>query len=151
MSKPAGEVAITEAQPFAPAPAPSGVRPPNTVRRERTVIAGDTLSDIATQYGVAQTDLMVWNGLSGEDIQPGQKLVVYVAAAAKKAPAATKASAATKAAGEKTKTHTVTEGENISGIARKYKTTVKKLVELNQLDNPEHIEPGQRLLAPARP
>lgn len=41
--------------------------------------------------------------------------------------------------------HTVKNGETLTGIARKYGTTVNKLVELNKIKNPNLIIVGQKL------
>ena len=44
---------------------------------------------------------------------------------------------------DKTNTYTVKKGDTLSGIAKKYKTTVKKLVEINNIKNPDLINIGQ--------
>lgn len=44
--------------------------------------------------------------------------------------------------------HVVQRGESISLIAVQYDTTVEAIVELNELQNPNLIVPGQRLLIP---
>lgn len=43
------------------------------------------------------------------------------------------------------KYHTVKKGETLTSIAKKYKTTISKLVKLNKLKNPNLIIPGQKL------
>lgn len=43
------------------------------------------------------------------------------------------------------KTHTVQKGETLSAIARRHGTTVEKLAEINKLDDPNVIRPGQVL------
>ena len=42
----------------------------------------------------------------------------------------------------------IKKGDTISTIARKYSTTSKKIIELNNLTNPDKIRVGQRLLLP---
>lgn len=42
----------------------------------------------------------------------------------------------------------VNKGDTISTIARNYSTTSKKIIELNNLTNPDRIKVGQRLLLP---
>ncbi|MFC4328386.1 N-acetylmuramoyl-L-alanine amidase [Streptomyces andamanensis] len=42
-------------------------------------------------------------------------------------------------------TYTVKKGDTLSAIAEKYHTTVAKLVSLNKLPDPDHIEVGQKL------
>jgi LysM repeat protein len=44
--------------------------------------------------------------------------------------------------------HTVKEGENLTRIAKQYKTTVKNLVSLNNINNPNDIKTGQILKVP---
>ena len=46
------------------------------------------------------------------------------------------------------RTHVVARGESLSIIAAFYGTTVVAIVELNELENPNHIEVGQVLLIP---
>ena len=43
------------------------------------------------------------------------------------------------------KTHTVKKGETLYSIARKYKTTVEKLVKLNRLKNKNTLQAGQKI------
>ena len=42
----------------------------------------------------------------------------------------------------------IKKGDTISTIARKYSTTSKKIIELNNLTNPDKIKVGQRLFLP---
>lgn len=41
--------------------------------------------------------------------------------------------------------HVVKSGETLSAIAKKYKTTIKKLVSLNNIENPNLIRTGQKI------
>ena len=43
------------------------------------------------------------------------------------------------------KYHTVKKGDTLTSIARKYKTTIKKLLSLNDIENPDIIEIGQKV------
>ena len=53
----------------------------------------------------------------------------------------------TKAASKTTSTkYTVKKGDKLSKIAKKYKTTVKKLVSLNKIKTPNLIRPGLKLI-----
>jgi len=47
-----------------------------------------------------------------------------------------------------TVTHTVRTGERLSDIAKRYKVTVKAIVDKNKIAVPDSIRPGQRLLVP---
>jgi LysM repeat protein len=44
--------------------------------------------------------------------------------------------------------HIVSWGENLTGIARRYGTTIQAIVQANQLANPNRIYAGQRLVIP---
>jgi membrane-bound lytic murein transglycosylase D len=48
------------------------------------------------------------------------------------------------------KRHRVRRGENLSRMARRYRTSVSKILKLNHLSNPNHIAAGQILLIPTR-
>jgi hypothetical protein len=44
--------------------------------------------------------------------------------------------------------HMVTKGETLSIIAVKNNTTIKKLMKINKIKNPDKIEIGQKILLP---
>ena len=48
--------------------------------------------------------------------------------------------------GQRTGFHIVQKGDTISSISRQYGVTFRSLLELNNLDNPELISPGQRII-----
>lgn len=50
-----------------------------------------------------------------------------------------------KSAASKKTYHTVRSGETLSAIARKYKTTVSKIIKLNKLKNPDRLSIGQKI------
>ncbi|SFH75041.1 LysM peptidoglycan-binding domain-containing protein, partial [Pisciglobus halotolerans] len=87
-----------------------------------TVKSGDTLSQIAKNYGTTVANLKVWNKLSSDTIYVNQKLSVNVG----------KESSSTTAA-KQTKTYTVKSGDTLSGIAKVYGTTVSQLKIWNTL------------------
>ncbi|MDQ3021730.1 MAG: LysM peptidoglycan-binding domain-containing protein [Bacteroidota bacterium] len=90
-----------------------------------TVTEGDYLSDIAAEFGVSVSDLLEWNNLESDKIMVGQKLKVQ--------PLNLKPSV-----------HTVTEGENLSLIAKEYGLTLSELKDLNDI-NTDVIFAGQKL------
>ena len=45
-----------------------------------------------------------------------------------------------------TKTYIVKKGDTLSGIAKRYNTTVNALVKANNIENPDLIFPGQKLI-----
>ena len=94
-----------------------------------TVQSGDTLSGIAAQYGTSWQHLAELNGLADPNvIYPGQVLTVDGGAPA---PAA--------------QTYTVKSGDTLSGIASAYGTSWQRLADINGLNNPDVIYPGQVL------
>ena len=44
----------------------------------------------------------------------------------------------------------VRNGDTLWGIAKMYRTTVKKLVALNELKSAKHLRPNQKLIVPYR-
>lgn len=94
-----------------------------------TIKSGDTLSGIASRYGMSTSALASLNGISNANlIYPGQVLKVS---------GSSNDSSAT--------TYTVKSGDSLSGIASRYGTTVSALASLNGISNPNWIYPGQVL------
>jgi|GEM_PF-2349950 len=91
-----------------------------------TVKSGDTLSGIATKFGVTVAQLQSWNGISNPDrIRVEQILKV-----------------AGNSAGT---TYTVKSGDTLSGIAAKFGVTVAQLQSWNGISNPDRIRVEQIL------
>ena len=102
-----------------------------------TVSRGETLASIARRYGTSAAAMSSANGISNPNlVRIGQRLTVPGAgsAPAAAAPAAT--------------VHTVSSGENLASIARRYGTTTAALTSANGLDNPNLVRIGQRLTVP---
>ena len=97
-----------------------------------TVQAGETLSEIAAQFGVDPQDLLDLNGLEDADaIFVGQTLRVPVTVdSGQPAPPGT---------------HRVQPGETLSAIAQRYDMAVEDLLTLNQLDDANAVYAGQLL------
>lgn len=102
-----------------------------------TVKSGDTLSEIAKDFGTTYGELAKINGISNPNvITVGMKLKLEGSAV----------SSATKTTEEnKTAYYTVVYGDTLSEIAVKFKTTTAKLVVLNKLKNANLIYVGQVL------
>ena len=115
----------TKSQPKSePAPKPSFTT--YTVRK------GDTLWEIAQKYKTTVNELVRLNKIKNPNlIYPGQKLKVPG-----KAPSKPKVTG---------KYYTVRKGDTLWEIAKKYNTTVAKLVSLNKIKNPDLIYPGQKI------
>jgi len=124
---------------------------PEMVRREHTVQARETLFGIAEEYGVTVLDLLKWNGLADSKIREGQVLTLYLplakdAGEARGAPPVQEPEPVQDAV--PIISHRIRRGETLGGIAAIYHTTRKKLVELNNLSNPDKILFGQKLKVP---
>lgn len=105
-----------------------------------TVQSGDTLSSIATRYGVTVENLASINGLSNPNlIYPGEVLKIY--------PRKNR-NIVNRHKMEFSSTYIVRLGDTLSFIARRFNTTVNDLVELNNIVNPNLIYPGEILKIP---
>lgn len=105
-------------------------------RVAHTVAWGETLFSLARQYGTTVNAICEANNLTDPtSIYAGQRLVIptnYVPTAPVELEA----------------THTVQPGENLYRIALKYDVTVRALVQLNGLYNPDQVRAGQQLSIP---
>ena len=101
-----------------------------------TVRKGDNLGKIAKRYGVSVREIIRANNLRKPYIiRPGQKLRIP-----------------TKGRVSKKKTYIyyrVKRGDSLAKIAKRFNTSVKKLIALNNLKKPYTIRPGQRLKVPS--
>lgn len=162
---------VTPAQPAAPSVDYSKVAA-GTVY---VVKSGDTLTAIAVKYGTTVANLVKLNGIKNANIiSVGQKLVIKAASTAntkksvetiakevidgKWGNGAARVTALKNAGYNPTEVqnkvnelltkevyHTVKKGENLTVIAKKYGTTVNKIVSLNKIKNPNVIQVGQIL------
>lgn len=93
-----------------------------------TVRSGETLSTIARKYGTTVSTLRKWNDMgSSNRIRSGQVLRVRGEADTEYV------------------VHQIRRGENLSTIARKYSTTVDKIISSNKIANPNELVTGQKL------
>lgn len=102
-----------------------------------TVQKGDTLGKIATQYGTTIQEIAQINGIENVNlIFPGQVLRIH-----------TNSNIHGSESNSTGKTYyTIKRGDTLWGVARRYGTTVQNLVEWNNIQNPNLIYPGQRLI-----
>ncbi|ADW01249.1 LysM peptidoglycan-binding domain-containing protein [Limosilactobacillus fermentum] len=104
-----------------------------------TVKSGDTLSAIASRYGMTVNALVTLNGIQNANlIYPGQ--VLRVADSGQGSNVSQKATTATTAG-----TYTVRYGDTLSAIASRYGTSTSTLASINGISNPNWIYPGQVL------
>lgn len=101
-----------------------------------TVVAGDTVSEIAEKFNLKTEDLLRWNGLQASDlIHPGQELEL-----SGHEPAEPDAPTERK--------HTVAPGDTLSEIGQQYGIPWRSIAEANGLTDPYVIKPGQELTIP---
>ncbi|MEK1378375.1 LysM peptidoglycan-binding domain-containing protein [Limosilactobacillus fermentum] len=107
-----------------------------------TVKSGDTLSAIASRYGMTVNALVMLNGIQNANlIYPGQVLRVADSGAGS---TVTK-KATTPITSTVTRAYTVRYGDTLSGIASRYGTSTSTLASINGISNPNWIYPGQVL------
>ncbi len=101
-----------------------------------TVQSGDTLSSIASRYGTTVQELVNINHLANPNlIYPGETLRI----------ATNSTTHGSETRGTGSITYTVHRGNTLSQIAAAYGVTVAHIVELNDIENPNLIYPGQKL------
>lgn len=113
-----------------------------------TVVKGETLTRIAARYGTTVRALVAANALPSADrIAIGQVLRLPGTATPTRATAAaTTAAVGAPVAGAK---HAVSRGETVSGIAARYGTSVRAIIDANGLGANALIFAGQTLTIPA--
>ncbi len=101
-----------------------------------TVKRGDTLSEIASQYGTTVQELVNINNLANPNlIYPGETLRISTNS--------TVHGAETRGTGSII--YTVKRGNTLSQLANSYGVTVSHIVEINNIQNPNLIYPGEKL------
>jgi LysM repeat protein len=123
-------------QPAASAGTSAGSTQGSTAPGVHVVRSGETLSVIAQRYGVTAAEIIAANNLTNPNlVQAGQQLRI---------PGKTMADIA--AANQII--HTVAAGEGLNAIARRYGVSVAKIVEANNIANPDVLIVGARLVIP---
>ncbi|WP_436232317.1 LysM peptidoglycan-binding domain-containing protein [Conyzicola nivalis] len=140
---------VITAAPAAPAAPVAGGR--------YTIVAGDTISRIASRFGVTTQAVLTANGLGTSSIiYPGQTVAIpgssAPAAAPVRAPVAAAPVAAPVAASPAPAvgaSYTIVAGDNVSKIAKKLGVTVQALLSANGLTTSSIIYAGRTLVNPA--
>ncbi len=102
-----------------------------------TVQDGDTLSEIADRHGMSINQLMKLNGLGNADhVETGQTLLVN---------APSKSSSTGSGFRKGASEHVVRSGESLSVIADGYGIGMNKLIAINGISDPDHVEAGTHL------
>ncbi len=137
-----GALSTSVARKMANPVAPAGTNSSGYHRVRR----GETLSEIADEYGVSQRDLQQWNNLDNRGrIWAGQRLRV----APPRAPKSSSAAAPMPpAAQELPRTHVVRRGDTLTGLAKRYGVSVEALREANGIAQRETLKAGVALKIP---
>ena len=107
-------------------------------RTYHKVRRGETISEIADEYGVSQRELLSWNGLDARGrIRIGQRIRV-AAPETRAAPA--------DSTGERT--HIVRRGETLQGLAKRYGVSIQALRTANGMTEGETLKAGVALRIP---
>ena len=111
-----------------------------------TVKSGDVLGRIAERHGCTVAQIKAWNGLTSNNIQVGQKLIV--SAAASSSSSQTSSSAASQS-GEYT-SYTVKSGDSFYSIAKNYPgVSAQDIMDFNGLSSSK-IKPGMTIKIPKK-
>ena len=111
---------------------------------------GDNLTLIAKRSGTTVSQIRKDSGIKGDVIHPGQVIKVRYTPKGYKAE---KSSSKKKgSSSSKTRTHTVTSGQTLSGIAAKYGVGLSSLMKANGISASQasKIRPGRKLVIPAK-
>ncbi len=109
-----------------------------------TMQKGDSLWGVARRYNTTVKNLIKWNQLSDVKAIPiGKELVLWLPNTAKHQDLKKIVDAVPHI--DRQVTYRVKKGDNLSRIARKFDTTVAKIVKLNRLDIKQPLKIGQRL------
>ncbi|NTU96231.1 MAG: transglycosylase SLT domain-containing protein [Chlorobiaceae bacterium] len=122
------------------------------IEKVHIVQEGETLGSIARMFRTYVSQLIVWNNLKDADVTPGQKLIVF--GGSDNTVSFSSRGARNKDAGDDEVTssvkkkivmHKVGRRETLALIARKYHTTVQRIMALNGLRSSRSIAAGKRL------
>jgi len=104
-----------------------------------TVRQGDTISGIASRYGVTWVQVRQWNGLSGNRILVGQRLRIYGRSVTRSRPAVATAERPSDGV------YTIGKHDTLWDISQRFGVTVNELKEWNDLRG-NTIYPGRKLI-----
>jgi LysM repeat protein len=129
------------------APAPVAATSPSSSTQRYTIGTGDTVSSIATKFGVSVQAILSANGLGWSSvIYPGRTLTIPSAGPAQVAE--TVAAVTPIASTTVTENYTIKSGDTLSGIATKFGVSVASLLSANNLSMSSIIFGGQNLKVP---
>ncbi|MEN9354553.1 MAG: hypothetical protein RL318_1878 [Fibrobacterota bacterium] len=122
---------------------------PEPTRWVHRVRKGETVSSIASRYGVSAQEIKSWNRLGKRTIRPGKTLVIYGdpsdSRIVAEEPANKRRSSAAQAEDVAvTASHRVRSGETLASIASRYRVSVASIKSQNHLRS-DKLRPGQKL------
>jgi LysM repeat protein len=121
-----------------PTPTPTPTPPPN--QTTHTVQKGETVISIAKDYGTTAQAIRTANNLKGSaTIRVGDELIIPLPVADTPVPTPTPLPSPTPWV------YVVQPGDTLSEIARKFGTTVERLMQVNDLESGSDIRAGDRL------
>ncbi len=100
---------------------------------------GDSLGSISRRFGISIASIQKGNNLKGIALRTGQELTIHSAAEVSASVVAEAAAA------DKKKSYEVQQGDNLDGIARRFKVSVENIKRWNRLSD-NRIFPGMSLL-----
>ena len=151
-----GQVLKLSSGAVAAAPAPVAAAPVATGKY--TIVKGDTVSRIASRFGVSVASVLSANGLSQSSIiYPGQSLAIPGASAPAAAqpapkpvaPAPVAAAPVAKPPVAASGSYTIVAGDNLTKIASKLGVSLQSLLSANGLTSSSIIYAGRTLVNPA--
>jgi membrane-bound lytic murein transglycosylase D len=109
------------------------------------VKSGDYLGRIAEKFGVGVSQIRAWNNLRGNNLNIGQKLIIYPKNVNAVVEAQSKTKSAKSSAESKPEFYKVKRGDSLWTISRKYPgISVEDLKSINKLNNTQ-LKPGMKL------
>ncbi len=116
----------------------------NRDRIDHNVSSGESLWNIARQYGVRVSDLAEWNGMApGDTLRSGQELTVWVEEGSQAGMAARMSGGPNTP--DREITYRVRSGDSLSTIASRFGVSVSDLVRWNNISTDQPLQPGQRI------
>lgn len=117
---------------------------------KHTVEPQETLFSISKQYGVSIAELKSWNGLSSNNLNVGQELIIYPGTeSGEDSGSQSENSIVVSSDTQQNTYYTVKSGDTLYKIARSHNMTLEELKELNDLQS-NTISVGQQLTVRAR-
>lgn len=109
-----------------------------------TVKSGDFLGKIASRYGCSVRQIQYWNGLSGTNLKPGQKLVLYADQISSPQSPAPKPAQTTQSGNNVY--YSIRQGDTLWDIAKARGISVEDLKAWNSHLNFNNMKPGQKIV-----